>query len=56
MAGDMVGDLAERSLEVGFQQSIPLPQYQVFKRIEHCFRHCMHILVCRKHERQFLFN
>jgi hypothetical protein len=56
MAGHLVGDLAECVLKVRFKKTVPVPEHQVFERIEHGVANFPDIFVVGKHQRQFLFE
>src|SRR5258706_438705 len=56
MAGDVIGDLAERVLEVGAQEPIALAQHEVLERIEHRVAYRDRIRIVRIHERQLLLE
>ena len=56
MAGDVIGDLAERGFEVGAQKPILLAQHEVLERIEHRVAHGDRVRILRVHERDLLLE
>mmetsp|Transcript_44686 Transcript_44686/g.105143 ORF Transcript_44686/g.105143 Transcript_44686/m.105143 type:complete len:598 (-) Transcript_44686:3554-5347(-) len=56
VARDVVADPAQGLLEVGLQQPVLVAGDEVFKGVPHRVLHKPHVLLVRKHQRQFLLE
>ena len=56
VAGDVVADLAQRSLEVGLQQAVLVARHQVLEGVEHRLLHQLDVGVVGEQQRQLLLE
>ena len=56
MTGHLIRHAAERRLEIGLEQSVPVAGDEVLERIEHGLAHRLHVGIVAEHQRQLLLE
>ena len=56
MAGDVIRDLAQCSLEIRLQQAVAVAQHEILERVEHRLLHRLDVGVVGEHQRQLLLE